>query len=66
LEPTRINDLNSYLHFRKVQNKEKQDLIERDEAITKFNFLDCIKDDQVKNSWALQVDTTQTTVNYIK
>jgi len=51
------------MHFRKVQNSDKKDLIDRDEALSSFNFLDEISDDPIKNSWSIHLDNTKTLVS---
>jgi len=63
LNPDKLGNLKSYMHFRKVQNSDKKDLIDRDEALTSFNFLDEISNDPIKNSWSIHLDNTKTLVS---
>ena len=65
LNPDKLANLKSFMHFRRVQNNEKRDLIERDEALTSFNFLDDLSGDPIKNSWSIQLDNTKTLVIYL-
>jgi len=51
--------LDSYVHFRTVQTREKRDLIDRDEGIFNHTFLDSIASDSLKGSWTVQKDTTE-------
>jgi hypothetical protein len=43
--------MEKYHHYRQVQQKEKRDQIERDEAIYNHNFLDSISGDHPLKSW---------------
>jgi len=49
-----------YVHFRPVENQEKKDKITMGKAVFDFDFLDCIADDPIKDSWSLHVDSTKT------
>jgi len=62
LNSDKLSNLKSFMHFRKVQNTDKKDLIERDEAFTNFNFLDDLNSDPIKNSWSIQLDNNKTLV----
>jgi len=50
-----------YVHFRPVESNEKKDKIAMGKAVFDFDFLDCITDDPVKDSWSLHLDSTKTT-----
>jgi len=50
-----------YVHFRLVESNEKKDKIAMGKAVFDFDFLDCITDDPVKDSWSLHLDSTKTT-----
>jgi radial spoke head protein 9 len=52
----------SYLHFRSAQTKEKKELIQKDDAIFRQDFLESIAQDDIKGSWSVQPDTTRTQV----
>lgn len=60
-----------YLHFRRVQNQDKIDLINMGEAVMNHNFLDSLDQDKVigkiffnwKDSWSIQIDSTRTIAN---
>jgi len=49
--------LGCYSHFRNVQQKEKRDGIEKDDAIFKANFLDDPALDQPVGQWSIQKDS---------
>jgi len=49
-----------YVHFRPVENQEKKDKIAMGKAVLDFEFLDCIADDPIKDSWSIHVDSTKT------
>ena len=56
-------DLGKYYHFRNVQDKEKKDQIERDDAVFHPDFLDSIHKDSPKGCWVLHLDSSKTIVN---
>lgn len=51
-----VSDIKKYYHFRNVQLPEKKEQLDRDEAISSFDFLDPVDKDIPKGSWSLQVD----------
>lgn len=55
--------LTKYVHFRKVEFKDKVDQMERDESVFKHDFLDVVDSDEVKGSWSLHFDTTGSVAN---
>jgi len=63
LKSNELNNLSKFMHFRNVTTQVKKDLIEMDEAIFKFNFLDSLDLDDVKGSWSVQLDSTKTIAN---
>lgn len=50
--------LNSYVHFRSVQDGDKKNKNEMDDAIFQPDFLEAISADPIKGSWSVQADTT--------
>jgi radial spoke head protein 9 len=50
LNPEDLKSLKKFCHFRKVQNKDKKDLIDMGEAIFNFGFLDSIDQDPIKGN----------------
>jgi radial spoke head protein 9 len=52
--------LNYYSHFRKVQQKDKREGIEKEDAIFQKNFLDDITLDKPTGVWSIQKDSTGT------
>jgi len=48
LQSEELGNKHKYLHFRPVQNQEKKDLIDREEAVFDFNFLDAMDEDKLK------------------
>jgi len=50
----------SYFHFRQVQQKEKREQIDRDDAVYNHDFLDEIQKDYPKNCWTLVKDSSET------
>lgn len=57
------SSLAKYVHFRKVEFKEKVDQMERDHSVFKHDFLDAIDNDEIKGSWSLHFDTTGSVAN---
>ena len=51
-----IDKKEKYVHLRPVEDKRKKDKIAMGKAIFDFDFLDCINDDPIKDSWSLHVD----------
>ena len=58
LKKDTVFSLDSYLHFRKPQTKDKKEQLERDEAIYNHSFLDEINSDLPKGSWNIIRDTS--------
>ena len=54
-----LNKKEKYVHFRPVENQEKKDKIDMGNAALDFDFLDCIKDDPIKDSWCIHLDNTK-------
>ncbi|CAD8126831.1 unnamed protein product [Paramecium sonneborni] len=52
-------ELKNYQHFRSPIRKDKQDLIARDEALYRPDFLDSLVDDSPNNQWSVQTDSTK-------
>lgn len=50
--------LTSYSHFRNVQQKEKKEGLEKDDAIFQKTFLDDILVDKPVGQWSVQKDQT--------
>ena len=48
-----------YVHLRPVENQEKKDKIDMGNAVLDFDFLDCIKDDPIKDSWSIHLDNAK-------
>jgi radial spoke head protein 9 len=63
LKKDELLNLNNYYHFRPITDPSNKELIETDEAIFRFDFLDSIANDQVKGGWSIQLDSTKTIVN---
>jgi len=55
LSRAEVDNLENYSHFRVVQNKDKRELLEQDEAIFRANFLDDVSADRPKGCWSIQV-----------
>lgn len=62
LRPEELTDLNKFHHFRNISDPEKKNIIESDEAIFRYDFLDSISNDAVKGSWTIQLDSTKNIV----
>ena len=54
-------DLTQWKHFRVIQQKDKVDIMMRDEAVYNNDFLDEITEDLPKRQWCLTKDCTETT-----
>ena len=52
----KLSDLNSYMHVRPVEQKEKKELADREEDIFNHEFLDCVALDVPNSSWSVQKD----------
>lgn len=55
--------LNMWHHFRLSETKEKRELIDRDEAIFRPDFLDDLSQDVPRGQWSIQFDLTKRTVS---
>lgn len=53
-------DMKNYLHFRNVQQSEKREQLDRDDALFTYDFLDAIEKDKPSGCWSLQVDPSGT------
>lgn len=56
LEVSKLDDLNSYMHIRPVEQKDKLELRAREEDIFNHEFLDCVALDNPLSSWSVQKD----------
>lgn len=66
MKSEKLSNLQSYCHFRRVQNQDKQDMIDREEAVDAPDFLDDLSTESIKLSWSIQLDTTKTIVRKFK
>jgi hypothetical protein len=57
------SNLEFYQHFRKVQQKDKRDQIDRDDAIFCHKFLDTISKDSPAGCWSLHKDASKSVVS---
>ena len=53
LTQERVGNLESYSHFRVVQDPAKRELLEVDEAIFKENFLEDVAEDKPAGCWSI-------------
>ncbi len=60
LSQDQVFQLTSYSHFRNVQQKEKKEGLEKDDAIFQRTFLDDIVVDKPIGQWSVQKDHTGT------
>lgn len=63
LSKEEATNLAKYVHFRKVEFKDKIDQMERDDSVFRHDFLDVIDNDPIKGSWSLHLDTTESIAN---
>ena len=49
VDPKELTKINKYFHFRDVLSDQKKELIEKDDVIFQYNFLDSIDLDPVKS-----------------
>lgn len=63
LNKEEASDLSKYVHFRRVEFKDKIDQMERDDSVFRHDFLDVIDNDAIKGSWTLHLDTTGSVAN---
>ena len=64
LKPEELLDIRNFHYFRAITNNKRKEIIESDEAIFRFDFLDCVDEDPVNGSWSLQVDSTKEIVRF--
>jgi radial spoke head protein 9 len=62
----KLDDLNSYMHLRPVQQAEKKDLASREEDIFNHEFLDCVALDVPYCSWSCTRDPINPLVATLK
>ena len=55
-----LDKLEKYVHLRPVEDQSKKDMIAMGKAVFDFSFLYNIKDDPIKGSWSVHVDSTKT------
>jgi radial spoke head protein 9 len=63
LPADKLKDLSQWMHFRTITDPKKKEIVESDEAIFRFDFLDSIVNDSVVGSWSAQLDSTKQIVN---
>jgi radial spoke head protein 9 len=63
LSENQLKDLSLYQHFRPISDPKKKEIVESDESIFRFDFLDSIANDRVVGSWSAQLDSTKQIVN---
>ena len=51
------------MHFRNVQNADKKEQIERDDAVFMPDFLDSLSEDSPVGAWTLHQDASKTQIN---
>jgi radial spoke head protein 9 len=56
LEVSKLEDLNSWMHFRPPEQQEKKDLADRAEDVFNHEFLDNVALDEPRSSWSVQKD----------
>lgn len=62
LKPEELKDPSKFSHFRPITLHKNKLIVESDEAIFRYDFLDSIQDDPVNGCWSLQLDSTKTIV----
>jgi radial spoke head protein 9 len=65
LQQKDLKDISMYQHFRPISDPVKKEIVESDEAIFRFDFLDSISNDPVTGSWAAQLDSTKQIVTFV-
>ncbi len=60
LNKARAFDIRNYSHFRNCQVPQKKELLEKDDAIFKQDFLDDVVGDQPQGQWSVQKDSSGT------
>jgi radial spoke head protein 9 len=53
-----LKKLGDYHHFRNVQQSDKRDQLDRDDALFTYDFLDEIQKDSPKCCWSIQIDAS--------
>lgn len=66
LKAEELRDFSKFHHFRPITHQKNKQLIESDDAIFRYDFLDSIQDDEVKGSWGIQLDSTKTIVSELQ
>jgi hypothetical protein len=64
LEPEELLDIKNFHYFRAITTQKRKKIIESDEAIFRFDFLDCVDEDSVNGCWSLQIDPTKEIVRF--
>lgn len=59
LNPKELKDLSKFHHFRCITDALKKTVVEADDAIFRYDFLDSLNNDIVKDSWSIQLDSTK-------
>lgn len=59
LKPEELIEIKNYHYFRAITTSKRKEIIESDEAIFRFDFLDCVDEDPVNGCWSLQTDPTK-------
>lgn len=63
LKQDELLDIKNYHYFRPISTQKRKEIIESDEAIFRFDFLDCVDEDPVNGCWSMQLDSTKEIVN---
>lgn len=63
LKPEELRDLSKFHYFRSITDPEKKKIVESDDAVFKFDFLDSLDNDPVKCSWSIQLDSNKKIVS---
>lgn len=64
LKPEELLEISKFHYFRPITTKARKEIIESDEAIFRYDFLDCVDEDPVNGCWSMQLDSTKEIVNY--
>jgi radial spoke head protein 9 len=59
LKPDELLDIRNFHYFRAITTKKRKEIIESDEAIFRFDFLDSVDEDPVDGCWSMQLDSTK-------
>jgi len=63
LKPEELVDIKNYHCFRPISTQRRKEIMESDDAIFRFDFLDSVDEDPVNGCWSLQLDSTKEIVN---